>query len=132
MDFKKWQPLLELLLISAVVFASHHFFLSMCFSPAEREKFYYSLTELYTFFFFCSLVIVFVLILVKQKSIDYVGYSFLLLTVLKMVVAYFLLLPILSMEIRNPRFEKINFFAVFALFLTIETLVTARILNNKQ
>jgi hypothetical protein len=30
------------------------------------------------------------------------------------------------------RIEKLNFFLIFALFLTIETIVTARILNNKK
>ncbi len=132
MDFKKWKPLLEVLLFSVFMFFLHQACFSNCFSPNQCEQLYYSLPELYSFFCTCSLIIVFSLILVKQKNIDYVGYSFLLLTVLKMVVAYFFLLPLLGTENQNMRFQKINFFAVFALFLTIETVVTARILNNKQ
>jgi hypothetical protein len=49
-----------------------------------------------------------------------------------MAIAYAFLTPILNTEVQNGTFEKSNFFVVFALFLAIETMVTIRILNNKQ
>jgi len=36
----------------------------------------------------------------------------------------------LNSKIANIGYEKINFFIVFIVFLTIETVVTVRILNN--
>jgi hypothetical protein len=68
----------------------------------------------------------------KEKNIDSVGQTFLLLTSIKMVVAYVLLHPILQSTNQLLTAEKVNFFITFALFLTIETVVTIRILNKKQ
>ena len=69
---------------------------------------------------------------VKEKNIDNVGYTFLLITCIKMAVSYAVLYPILHSGNLNVKVEKIDFFIIFALFLTIETIVTIRILNNKQ
>jgi hypothetical protein len=49
-----------------------------------------------------------------------------------MVGAYAVLYPILHLPGAEAKIEKIDFFIVFALFLAIETVVTIRILNNKQ
>jgi hypothetical protein len=54
------------------------------------------------------------------------------LTFIKMGISYILLNPILNSSSQFLKVEKINFFITFALFLTIETVVTIRILNNKQ
>jgi hypothetical protein len=86
----------------------------------------------YGFFFVCSVVILFILIKVKDKNIDNVGYTFLLVTFIKMGISYAVLSPILHSGNPNIQIEKLNFFVIFALFLTIETIVTARILNKKQ
>jgi hypothetical protein len=42
------------------------------------------------------------------------------------------LMPILNSKIANIGYEKINFFIVFSIFLSIETVVSVRILNNNQ
>lgn len=132
MNLKKYQPLLEVLLVSVAAFLLHQLFFWYCRNDQKSSELYYSLSELYGFFLGCSLCIVFLLILVKSKSIDNVGYTFLLLTCTKMAIAYAFLRPILKIEAQNGTFEKSNFFVVFALFLAIETMVTIRILNNKQ
>ena len=67
-----------------------------------------------------------------EKNMDYVGYIFLLLTSVKIAISYAVLYPILNSGNLNVNVEKINFFVIFALYLTIETVVTIRILNNKQ
>ncbi|MBK9225193.1 MAG: hypothetical protein IPO23_12295 [Flavobacterium sp.] len=97
----------------------------------KEAAFHYSLLTLYLFFLICSSVIVFILIKVMKKNIDIVGQTFLLLTSIKMVVAYILLHPILQESNKLVASEKINFYSVFALFLIIETIVTIRILNKK-
>ena len=72
------------------------------------------------------------LLYVKQKNIDNVGFTFLFATCLKIGISFVLLMPILNSKISNIGYEKINFFIVFAIFLSIETVVAVRILNNNQ
>jgi hypothetical protein len=77
-------------------------------------------------------MLILVLDKVKQKSINSVGYTFLLLTTIKMAIAYVFLKPILAANLEKTPTEKMSFFIIFIYFLTIETYVTIRILNNKQ
>lgn len=97
-----------------------------------QDNFVYTLELLYLFFFFFAAFLVLVLDKVKQKSINSVGYTFLLLTTLKMGVAYIFLKPILAVNLEKTPTEKMSFFVIFIYFLAMETYVTIRILNNKQ
>lgn len=132
MNFKKYQPILEVLLLSAVVYFVHKLFFFLNENNPKFQNFHFPIEIVYGFFFVCSVVILLVLIKVKEKNIDNVGYTFLLVTFIKMAVSYAVLSPILDSGNSNVRIEKLNFFIIFALFLTIETIVTARILNNKR
>jgi hypothetical protein len=69
---------------------------------------------------------------VRRKNLDYVGYSFLAATVLKMGVASYFFLKLKRVHGSHMSFEKANFFVVFIFFLLIETVITAQILNKKQ
>ena len=132
MNFKKYQPILEVFLISVVVYLVHKLVFFLNESSPKFQNFHFPIEVVYGFFFVCSVVILFILIKVKEKNIDNVGYTFLLVTFIKMAVSYAILSPILHSGNPNVKIEKLNFFIIFALFLTIETIVTARILNNKQ
>jgi len=98
----------------------------------KLQGFHFPIEVVYGFFFICSLLIILILIKVNEKNIDNVGFTFLLVTCIKMALSYVILSPILNSGYPNVRTEKIVFFIIFALFLTIETIVTVRILNNKQ
>ena len=99
----------------------------------DREKlFTYSITFLFSIFTLFSVLIIALLLLVKIKNFDSVGYAFMALTSLKIGLLLFWVRPILKSTIENTQFEKANFFIIFALFLAIETYVAIRILNNKQ
>ena len=132
MDIKKYRPILELVLVSDVAYILHKFFFYLKASNPNYQDLYYPLETIYGFFFACSAIIILILIKVKERSFENVGYVFLLLTCIKMGVSYVLLKPILQFETEQLGPNKVNFFIVFALFLTIETVVTSRILNNKQ
>jgi hypothetical protein len=132
MNFKKFQPILEVLILSSVVYLIHKLVFFLNDDNPKLQGFNFSIETIYEFFFSCSVIIVFILIIVKEKNIDNVGYTFLLVTCVKIAVSYAVLSPILQSRNTNVSIEKLNFFLVFALFLTIETIVTARILNNKQ
>jgi hypothetical protein len=132
MNLKKYLPILEVVFLSILVYLAHKLVFFLNENNPKLQGFNSSIESIYGFFFTCSIIIVFILIMVKQKSIDNVGYTFLLVTCVKIAASFVVLSPIL--QSRNPivSIEKFNFFLIFALFLTIETIVTARILNNKQ
>ncbi len=132
MNLKNYQPILEVLVLSVVVYLVHKSFFFLNENNPKFQNFHFPIELIYGFFFTCSIVILFLLIIVKTKNIDYVGYTFLLVTFIKMVLSYAILSPILHSGNPNLRIERINFFIIFALFLTIETIVTIRLLNNKR
>jgi len=92
----------------------------------------YSVEELYGLFFLFTAVILAILIVISQKGVDNVGFTYLFLTGGKMLIAYVLMQPILNVKHAFAFSEKINFFVIFILFLIIETVLTIRMLNNKQ
>jgi len=96
----------------------------------QTTNFAYPLPVVYLFFFLFSIIILVVLAVVNDKNESQLGYAFLGLTALKMAVSYAFAKPIIAKSIENPT-EKVNFLAVFILFLAIEAYFTARLLNNK-
>jgi len=131
MTQSKNKPIFEVFSLSIIAFLVHKTILFLLGNQINETAFHYSFFTLYLFFFICSILIVFILIKVKKNNIDSVGHTFLLLTSVKMVLAYILLHPILQGPKGLVTSEKINFYSVFALFLIIETIVTIRILNKK-
>ena len=132
MNFKNYQPLLEVIILSSLVYLAHKLVFFFNENNPKLQNFHFPIEVVYGFFGFCSFLIIFILIKVNQINIDNVGYTFLLVTCIKMALSYVVLSPILNSENSNVKYEKLNFFIIFALFLTIETIVTVRILNNKQ
>lgn len=129
MTFKTF---LHLFIISIIAFVINFFLVENVVPNHELVKWTYSIANLYSMFFVFSVVIMSLLLFVRTKNLDYVGYTYLIATSVKMGIAYFLLRPILVTTIDENSTEKINFFIVFICFLAIETLLTIRILNNKQ
>jgi len=132
MKSKKYQPILEVIVVAILVFLLHKLFFYLNANNPKFQNFHTSVEALYGFFTLCSVIILFILIQVKEKSQEQVGYVFLFATCTKMGIAYAVLSPILHSGNPNVGIQKINFFIIFAVFLTIETVVTIRILNNKQ
>jgi hypothetical protein len=132
MNLKKFQPILEVLILAVVFYAAHKLVFLLNDDNPKLQGFNFFLETIYEFFFSCSVIIIFILIVVKERSIDNVGNTFLLVTCLKIAVSFVILSPILQSKNPNVSTEKLNFFLIFALFLFIETIVTARILNKTQ
>ena len=132
MNLKKYRSLLEILFVALPAYLFHKLFFYLNAGQPDYQNFHTPVEIIYAFFFVSSLVIVYLLIRIKEKDAEQVGYAFLFLTCLKMGLSYLILSPILHSGNLNVRIEKMNFFIIFALFLAIETIVTIRILNNKQ
>ena len=127
-----FQSVSLLFLCSICCFILHKLVFYICNYVPIENQFQYSIVTLYGFFFCCALLITVLLFFIKRREINNVGNSFMFLTILQMPFAYFLLYSILKTSSKYASFEKINFFVIFLLFLAIETLVSIRILNNKQ
>ena len=132
MNFKKYNSLFIVFIAAALGLIVQKTITHFIIPSAFEEHFVYSTPLLYLMFALLSAVIVLLLNKVKETAIDSVGYAFLALTTVKMIVAYALLRPIIQTHLPKTPFEKMNFFVVFIYFLAIETALTIRILNNKQ
>jgi hypothetical protein len=126
MNFKKYQPLMEVTLLSILVYLAHKLVFFLNENNPNLQGFHFPIEVVYGFFFVCSLLIILILIKVNEKNIDNVGFTFLLVTFIKMALSYVILSPILNSGNPNVRTEKIDFFIIFALFLTIETIVKSQ------
>jgi hypothetical protein len=131
-NLKNYKPIFSVLSISIVLYLLHKIVFFVFEKKVATDHFYYPLETVYLFFGTLSIIVVFILLIIKQKSFDNVGMVFLLITSVKMIFCYLFIMPILDMANTNYAIEKINFFVLFILFLAIETIVTIRILNNKQ
>ncbi|REG98949.1 DUF6168 family protein [Flavobacterium aquicola] len=130
MSFKKTYPFLVLMGTAFLLYAIHKMVFNVL--NIQEETFHYSLETLYLFFLLLSAIIFRVLLTVREKSFDNVGMSFLLATSVKMVFCYLILRPLLQTPKSDNPVERINFFILFIVFLTIETLFTIRLVNEKQ
>lgn len=128
----KLKPFLIIILSALFGLVVHEIISHLFSSLSFGDKFVYSIPILYATFCFFSVIIIGMMLKVKKINIDYVGYTFLLLTSLKMVVAYLMMQPIFHHSYSITPTDKMNFFIIFIYFLVIETFLTVRILNNKQ
>lgn len=78
------------------------------------------------------MVLMAIVLRVRSRNFDLLGMSFLIVTTLKMLTCFLLARPILKNTAISATIEKTNFFVMFIVFLAIETVVTIRILNEKQ
>jgi hypothetical protein len=130
MIIKKLLPFLALAGVTFLLYLIHKLIFHVF--NINQHNFYYSLETLYLCFLLLSVIIFKVLLTVKEKSFDNVGMSFLLATSIKMIFCYLILRPLLQIPKSINPAERINFFILFIVFLTIETLFTIRLVNEKQ
>lgn len=126
------EKLKTILLAVAISFLAYLINKSVSLLPdysASYDGFHYSLEALYAVFTLFTIIILTILLFVKDKNLDQVGMTFLLITSVKMGICFFIVRPVLIASNENL-VEKINFFMIFILFLAIETIITIRLLNK--
>lgn len=119
----------KLIFVALPIFIIHVLLFKLPFFNNVESEFYYSIPVLYVLFFIFSSLILIVITKISEKNFDNTGMVFMIATSIKMVVAFFLVRPILHLE--GNKIEKINFFAIFIVFLLFETIIVAKILNKK-
>ena len=91
----------------------------------------FSLEQIFMSFGILAIIVLLVLHIVEKKNKDIVGMVFLIASSIQIGVLYFIFRKVISSSNLNT-IERINFFVLFFLFLTFETLITIRLLNKKQ
>lgn len=130
MRLYKYKPLFFLSILAILAYIAHKtvFFIL----KIDDTLFVYPIETLYIMFYGMSFIIFMILLKVKEVRFDSVGMTFMLITSIKLIFCYLILKPILQTKTIENSIEKIDFFMTFILFLTIETVLTIRILNEKQ
>lgn len=119
----------KLTFVAFPVFIIHVLLFNVNLINGKESDFYYSIPQLYGLFFMLSSVILITVTKISEKNFNNTGMVFMIATSIKMAVAFFLVKPILHLE--GNKIEKNNFFIIFILFLLIETILVAKILNKK-
>ncbi|MFT6749332.1 MAG: hypothetical protein ACJAQ1_001271 [Flavobacterium sp.] len=91
----------------------------------------FPLEQIFITFSILAIIVLFVLHIVEKKNKDIVGMVFLIASSIQIGVLYFIFRKVISSSNLNT-IERINFFVLFFLFLTFETLIIIQLLNKKQ
>ncbi|SFC56646.1 hypothetical protein SAMN05216297_101276 [Flavobacterium phragmitis] len=129
MFLKKYGLILYLYIVAFISYIIHKgvFFIL----KIQDQNFYFSLEILYLIFLFFSTLLLIGLLIIRKNKFDSVGMLFMLGTFVQMFLYYGFLRLILANNIQNLPVEKNNFFLTFLLFLLFQTILTARLLNEK-
>ena len=131
MPIKLFRPVIEVIAISILVYLLNWIIL-LVFLPLQESQFNFPLWSVYAFFTICAILITLISIVVRQFNIHSVGQVFMLTTFCEMFSCFAVFYGKLNSKTGNSSIERANFIIVFLLFLTIETIITIRLLNKKQ
>lgn len=129
---KKFLPIFIILIFTVISYFCHKLLFAAFPEKFPSDNFYLSLEKTYLFYATSSIVVISILLLIKDKLFDNLGMVFLIVSSIKMILCYGLLRMLVNPSPQNISIEKTNFFVMFLLFLAMETVITIRILNNKQ
>lgn len=88
------------------------------------QRFYFFLTLLNLFTFY-------ILLKVNEKKSEYVGYTFLGFVLIKMVVSFVFLYPIIVSNMLEKENYILIFFALYFIYLIFETVSSLFLINKK-
>ena len=129
-DFKKRQFgfLLQLILLSIVVFGLHSFIIHYFFSDFS---FFYPVWQIYVFHFIIT-AILYTLINYKYSAGNKSIFNlFTGLTLLKMILSVVFLLPLLISDIDGKQPDVMNFFAPYFVYLFFEVYALTSFLQKQ-
>ena len=126
--FKKRQSsfLIQLLILTVTLFAVHSY-LSFYFA---KEILFFYLWQVYIFHFFVTLLIYSVINYQDSVGKKQIFNSFMISTILKMILAVLFLLPLLMSTFENKKPDVFNFFIPYFIYLAFEVYSLNRILQK--
>ncbi len=128
----KNKPLMFLIVAIFCCYFVHKIIFWFCNIDLNLKVFNCSLENLYIYFGIFSIIMILILSIIKQKNIDIVGNTSMLLTTIKMLVCGIIVKTYLNQNSFKNTSEKWNFLTIFIIFLVLETVITIYLLNKKE
>jgi hypothetical protein len=128
-DFKKRQLvfLLQLIGVSVLLFSIHSYFL---YHFAKEVVFFFPLWQIYTFHLIITLLLYTIINYRFSSGKKDVFNLFMVMTILKMVLAILFLLPLILSVFKNKQPDVFNFFIPYFLYLFFEVFTLTRFLQK--
>ncbi|WP_445954882.1 hypothetical protein [Yeosuana sp.] len=129
--FKKRQAtfLIQLVIISLLLFAVHGYLLHYF---AGHVRFFFPLWQVYAFHFIVTLLVYSFVNYKFSKGKTEIFNTFMILTLLKMVLAIVFLLPLIVSDVEEKQPDVFNFFIPYFLYLFFEVYSLTAFLQKKQ
>lgn len=109
--------LLKWIVFSGLLFAVHYYIL---FQLNQENEYYFPLWTIYLFNSLLAFIVYFFVKRQFEKSSEKTYQTFLIFTIVKMLLAIVFLLPLFMGKSQFPKTETINFFIPYFLFLVFE------------
>lgn len=112
---------------SIVLFAIQYFVITTLF---KDTVFFYSTLSIYIFHIVVTILSYLFLLFVNKNFPDYTGYSFMGISVVKMMAAVVFLIPLIQSDTIDRIPDVAVFFIPYFLFLFFETIFAIRLINK--
>lgn len=113
---------------SIVLFIAQHFMVENLFSDIP---FFYSTWSIYVFHIIITMISYLFLLFVNKNFSDYTGYTFMGISVIKMMASVVFLIPLIQSDTIDRIPDVATFFIPYFLFLFFETIFAIRLINKK-
>ncbi|RZK12635.1 MAG: hypothetical protein EOO46_02425 [Flavobacterium sp.] len=112
---------------SIVLFLAQHFIVENIFTDVP---FFYSTWSIYAFHIIITMLSYLFLLFVNKKFSDYTGYTFMGISVIKMMASVVFLIPLIKSDTINRIPDIAIFFIPYFLYLFFETIFAIRLINK--
>ncbi|WP_035693828.1 hypothetical protein [Flavobacterium soli] len=112
---------------SIVLFVIQYFVVTTLF---KDTVFFYSTLSIYIFHIVVTILSYLFLLFVNKNFPDYTGYSFMGISVVKMMAAVVFLIPLIQSDTIDRIPDVATFFIPYFLFLFFETIFAIRLINK--
>jgi len=121
---KKHLKIIALISILGICIGFLHFLI------VEKVDTFFTIFQIYFFNYIVTITSVLIVFFINLKFKDKVGFVFMSLGILKMMISVFFLMPLINSNFENKVPDVLNFFFCYFLFLTLESLIAIRQLNK--
>jgi len=112
---------------SIVLFLVQHFIVENLFADIP---FFYSTWSIYVFHIIITMLSYLFLLFVNKNFSDYTGYSFMGISVIKMMASVVFLVPLIKSDTIDRIPDIATFFIPYFLYLFFETIFAIRLINR--